>query len=148
MWFIGENVIEYNVNLVASKYSTLGSVETSFLEFSKPNTTFTITNFDYTDLARGITLIPKESIPRIANDNLADSVFGLSMESSNSGWLTPGSTSFVKSSFLPIQGQRNYEKDSTNAVPTLLFYLHHSKNISIEQDLGTVRILISASSSS
>ncbi len=141
MWFIGENVIEYNVNLVASKYSTLGSVETSFLEFAKPNTTFSITNFDYTDLTTGINLVLKDNIPRIANsEDIANSNFGLSIESSNSGWLTPGSTSFCSINNNTINGLHSYEKDSTNTVPTFLFYLHHSKNITVEKDLGTVRI--------
>ncbi len=141
MWFIGENIIEYNVNLVASKYSTLGSVETSFLDFAKPNTTFSITSFDFTDLAQGINLVNKASIPKVASsETQANSNFGLSMESSNSGWLTPGSTGFQSIQTNSRYGRDSYEKDSTNAVPTFLFYLHHSKNITIEEDLGTVRI--------
>ncbi len=144
MWFIGENVIEYNVNLVASKYSTLGSVETSFLEFSKPNTSFQILTFDSSEIASGISLIDKNNIPRIAaTENDANTKFGLSMESSNNGWLTTGKTSFYTRE-PSIGGTTYYEGENSNVVPTMLFYLYHSKNISLTQDLGTVRISVMA----
>ena len=144
MWFIGENVLEYNVNLVASKYSTLGSVETSFLEFSKPNTSFQILSFDGTEIASGVSLIDRNNIPRIANNaSDANNVFGLSMEASNTGWLTTGKTSFYTSE-PSISGTTYYEGENSNVVPTMLFYLYHSKNLSEEKNLGTVRISVMA----
>ena len=144
MWFIGENVIEYNVNLVASKYSTLGSVEASFLEFSKPNTSFQILSFDSSEIAQGISLIDKNDIPRIAATPAdANNKFGLSMESSNSGWLTNGRTSFYTRE-PSISGTTYYEGENSNVVPTMLFYLYHSKNITEAKSLGTVRISVMA----
>ena len=144
MWFIGENVIEINVNLTASKYSTLGSVETPFYEFSKPNTSFQILSFDSADIAEGISLVDKNSIPRIAStEDEANTIFGLSMEASNSGWLTTGKTNFYTRE-PAIGGETYYEGENTTTVPTMLFYLYHSKNISIAQDLGTVHISIMA----
>ena len=144
MWYIGENVIEYNVNLVASKYSTLGSVEASFLEFNKPNTSFQILSFDSSEITSGISLIDKNDIPRIAS-TLADanSKFGLTMEASNNGWLTTGKTSFYTNE-PSMSGVTYYEGENSDVVPTMLFYLHHSKNISVAQDLGTVRISVMA----
>lgn len=142
MWYIGENIIEYNVDLVASKYSTLGSVEQSFLEFSKPNTSFEVESFDISDIASGISLVDKNNIPRIAsNEEDANNIFGLSMEASNNGWLTNGKTSFYTSSPW-ISGETYYEGENSNIVPTMLFYLYHSKNITEEKELGTVRITI------
>ena len=144
MWYIGENIIEYNVNLVASKYSTLGSVEQSFLEFSKPNTSFQIESFDISDIASGISLVDKNNIPRIAaNNNDANNIFGLAMEASNNGWLTTGKTSFYTTSPW-MQGVTYYEGENSTVVPTMLFYLYHSKNITETKDLGTVRITIKA----
>ena len=144
MWFIGENVIEYNVNLVASKYSTLGSQEVSFLEFSKPNTSFQILSFDSSEIASGISLIDKNDIPRIASsDANANTKFGLSLEASNNGWLTTGKTSFYTRE-PSISGTTYYEGENSNVVPTMLFYLYHSKNITLTQDLGTVRISVMA----
>ncbi len=142
MWFIGENVIEYNVNLVASKYSTLGSTELSFLEFSAPNTSFQILNSNANDVADGISLVDKDQIPRIG-EGTENNVFGLSMEASNSGWLTKGKTSFYTGE-PSMSGQDYYVGENSSNVPTMLFYLYHSKNISEEKELGTVRISIMA----
>ncbi len=142
MWFIGENVIEYNVNLVASKYSTLGAAEVSFLDFYKPNTSFQILSLDSSEIASGISLIDKNNIPRIANTEAdANSKFGLSMEATNNGWLTTGKTNFYTTE-PSLGGTTYYEGENSNVVPTMLFYLYHSKNISLTQDLGTVRISI------
>ena len=144
MWFIGENVIEYNVNLTASKYSTLGSLELSFLEFTDPNTSFEVLNFDSSELAEGINLVDKSDIPRIApNENAANNTYGLSMEASNVGWLTNGKTSFYTAN-PNISGTTYYEGENSTNVPTMLFYLYHSKNITEEKDLGTARISVMA----
>ena len=144
MWFIGENVIEYNVNLTASKYSTLGSTELSFLEFTDPNTSFEILNFDSTELEDNIQLIDKNEIPRIAlTDEDANNKYGLAMEASNTGWLTNGKTTFYTSEPY-MRGTTYYEGENSTIVPTMLFYLYHSKNITEEKELGTVRISVMA----
>lgn len=144
MWIIGEAVIEYNISLAASKYSTLGSNELTFLEFSKPNTSFQILGFDYSELAEGINLIAKADISKQAKtEEEANSNFALVMESSNQGWLTNGSTNF-KSSDPSISGTTYYAGDSTSVVPSLLFYLYHSKNLSETKKMGTVSISIMA----
>ena len=142
MWFIGENVLEYNVNIVASKYTTLGSIEVPFIEFTKPNTSFQILSFDSSEIAEGISLVDKNSIPRIAsNATDANNRFGLSIEASNAGWLTTGKTNFYTSSPY-MTGVTYYEGENSTAVPTMLFYLYHSKNVSEKKDLGTVRISV------
>ena len=144
MWFIGENVLEYNVNLTASKYSTLGSVEVSFLEFTEPNTSFEILGFDSSELASGVSLVDKSEIRRVAyNEYDANSKFGLAMEASNTGWLTKGKTSFYSSN-PNISGTTYYEGENSTLVPTMLFYLYHSKNITEAKDLGVVRITVMA----
>ena len=144
MWFIGENVIEYNVNLTASKYSTLGSLELSFLEFTDPNTSFEILNFDSSELKDGISLVDKNDIPRIApTEESANNTYGLSMEASNVGWLTKGKTSFYTAN-PNITGTTHYEGENSTNVPTMLFYLYHSKNITEEKELGTARISVMA----
>lgn len=144
MWFIGENVLEYNVDLTASKYSTLGSVEVSFLEFTEPNTSFEVLNFDSSELEEGIHLVDKNDIPRIAtSSDDANHNFGLSMESSNTGWLTSGKTNFYTSN-PTITGTTYYEGENSTTVPTMLFYLYHSKNLDEIQELGTVRISVMA----
>ena len=144
MWHVGANAIEYNLNLVASKYSTMGAKELSFLEFSQPNTSFNILSFESINIAEGISLVDRSSIPRIAADpDDANNIFGLSLEASNNGWLTTGKTSFFTRE-PSISGVRYYEGENTTIAPSLLFYLYHSKNITEEKDLGTVSITIQA----
>lgn len=144
MWIIGEAVVEYDVDLVASKYSTLGSVEVTFLEFSKPNTSFQILGFDDSNLAQGISLKGKNDIAKQAKTSEeANNNFALVMESSNQGWLTDGSTTF-KTTDPSIDGTTYYVGDSTSVVPSLLFYLYHSKNLTEEKDMGRVSITVMA----
>ena len=141
MWTIGEGVIEYEIDLVASKYSTLGTAELSLRDFTEPNTSFQILGFDYSEIADGVQLIDKNDIKKIADtEEQANSLVGLSMESSNIGWLTNGYTQFLSNEDNPILGTQEYVGGNNDSAPTLLFYLHHSKNISGSGDLGTARI--------
>ena len=143
MWYVGANVIEYNVTLTASKYATMGSVEKDFVQFSAPNTSFEIGSIT-ANLAQGISLVDRADIPRIAaTEQDANSIFGLAMEASNNGWLTTGKTTFHTSGS-PIRGVRHYEGENSNVVPTMLFYLYHSKNITEAKELGVVRISATA----
>ena len=140
LWAIGESVIEYNIDLVASKYSTLGSKEYVFRDYNKPNTSFQILSFDASEIAEGVTLVDRNDIPRIASSaDVANNQFGLAIEASNTGWLTSGKTSFYTSE-PSINGITYYEGENSSNAPTMLFYLYHSKNISEAKDLGTVRI--------
>ncbi|MBR7042447.1 MAG: hypothetical protein IKI04_02990, partial [Bacilli bacterium] len=143
-WFVGQNAISYTVNLVASKYSTMGAVERPFYDFSAPNTSFEVLTLDSSGLTEGISLVDRAAIPRVAASSAdANSIFGLSMEASNSGWLTTGKTSYYTTS-PTIRGVRHYEGENSTVAPTMLFYLYHSKNITEELDLGTVSITIQA----
>ena len=140
MWTIGESVIEYTIELTASKYSTLGSKEYVFRDYNKPNTSFQILSFDASEIADGVTLVDRNDIPRIASSaNVANNQFGLAIEASNTGWLTSGKTSFYTSE-PSIKGLTYYEGENSSNAPTMLFYLYHSKNLSEAKDLGTVRI--------
>lgn len=144
MWIIGEAIIEYNIDLVASKYSTLGTAELTFLEFSKPNTSFQVLGFDDGNLEQGISLIDSANIPKVApNVNQANTVMGLSMKSGNSGWLTKGETKFLTSSSNMI-GTTLYVGENSTSVPSLLFYLYHSKNLTETEKLGSVQISVMA----
>lgn len=145
MWIIGESVREYNVDLVASKYSTLGTAELSFLDFSKPNTSFEILGFDYSEIANGVTLTEKNKVPRTAaSSEDADNIMSLTMESSNKGWLTTGSTTFLTNKDRQVLGTTTYVGENDTSIPTMLFYLNHSKNLSTSGNMGTVKIIIMA----
>ena len=142
MWIIGAGVIEYELDLTASRYSTLGTSELQLRDFTNPNTTFAILGFDYSELAAGVSLINKSEVKKIADSGTeADNVMGVSFETSNTGWLLNGQTSFVTNDpDDPVKGTDSYVKGNTSGAPTLLVYLHHSKNIATAGDMGTVRI--------
>ena len=141
MWIIGAGVIEYEVELNASRYSTLGTTELSLRDFTHPNTTFSIIGFDYSELEPGVELIDKTNVKKIAdNSTEANHVMGVSMETSNAGWLNNGQTSFISDPDDPIGGTTSYVKGNYSGAPTVLLYLHHSKNIATAGSLGKVKI--------
>ena len=147
MWVIGEYVQTYEVNLMASKYSTLGAVELPLIDYTVPNTTFEIRSVDFSGLESGVELVNKNSIPKISSDlSTVDTTMGLSLETSNSGWLTSGSTSFYTNETPHIQGLKYYVGENSTNVPSLLFYLYHSKNLQTSGSLGTVQIEIRVTS--
>ena len=137
-------MLEYNLDLTASKYSTLGSVEFRMQELSDPNTTFEILEFDSTELEEGVTVLHKNNIPRIAEtEEIADTTIGLAFESAPSGWLNNGNTNFV--TYDPyIIGTTSYVGDNSAEAPALLVYLYHSKNLGSAGDLGTAKVYMQA----
>ncbi len=140
MWAIGEQVTTIEISLTASKYSTLGTYELPLVNFSEPNTTFSILGFNYNELESGVELVPKSQIPRIAASGTdADNIMGLVMKSSDNGWITIGSTTYVTDEE-HFQGTRNYLSDNSTTVPTFLFYLYHSKNLETRGEMGNATI--------
>ena len=142
-WVVGAPVLAYEIeDLKASKYSTLGTVELPLTDFSAPNTKFYVEGFAYNELDPTISLVDSSDVPRIASTSeIADTVMSLVMESSNLGWLTKGATTFKTDGNLPT-GTLEYDSENSNVIPTLLFYLYHSKNLSTTARLGSVKILL------
>ena len=144
MWVIGETVASYEISLTASKYSTLGTVELPLINFSTVNTTFSIVGFNYNNLNSGISLIEDAYIPRVAeNAEDADNIMSLVMKTSNSGWITRGKTSFLTNDTY-YSGTIDYIAENSSTVPSLFFYLYHSKNLSTAGDMGSVTISLIA----
>ena len=140
MWVIGEAVLTYDIDLVASKYSTLGTVELPFLEFAKPNTTFQVLGIDTSGLNDNVSLVNKDDIPRVANTSEeADNIMGLSIQTTNNGWLTNSETQFLTEEPY-VLGDTTYIGDNSTTIPSLLFYLYHSKNLETEGEMGNVKI--------
>lgn len=143
IWAIGEQVASFDITLSASKYSTLGIYELPLINFSTPNTTFSVLNFNYDGINSDINLLDKNSIPRVASNPMdADKNMSLVMESSDTGWVTNSNTTFLTSEER-IKGSVNYKSENSSAVPTLLFYLYHSKNLqtSGEMGMGTISMV-------
>lgn len=140
-WAIGVNVYEFEVNMTASKFSTMGTAELLLSFFEKPNTEFQVTGFSYEGLNDEINLVNKNQIPKVAaTDDDADNNFALIMGSSDSGWSANSKMSFFTDPDHNRAGDEYYYADNTNTTPSLLFYLYHSKNIATVGDIGSVNI--------
>lgn len=145
MWVVGESVTTYDVNLNASKYSTLGTYELSMISSSGANTTFEVIGFNYQDLAQGFTLTNPNNISRINTNGNADDLMALAIESPNTGYVEGGETTFQTNENTPINGTRNYiTENSDSNPPSLLFSLYHSKNLTQTRTIGTAVITLLA----
>ena len=145
MWTIGEVVASYEVDLTASKYSTLGAKELPLINHTNPNTTFSILGVNFSNLNENIELVNYKDIPRVAaNEEDADNIFGINMKNSTTGWLTNGSSNFITEGDVNVTGTIDYIKENLNSVPSFVFYLYHSKNIKTSGDMGSITISLVA----
>lgn len=142
IWLVGEkmDVTVFEMNLTASKYATLGTYELLLQGFSDPNIKFSLTGFS-AGLKEGISLVKSNEIEAIETDeNRANTVFGLSMKTGNSGWATKGSTMFLTEDGGSYIGTNDYDKDNSTYTPTFNFNFYHSQNLTLEQELGDLKI--------
>lgn len=140
MWVVGDQVTSIEIDITASKYSTLGTFELPLINFSEANTTFSVLGFNYNELDSNVELVERNEIPRIAaSHELADNKMALVMKSSDNGWITRGATTFLTDESY-FDGTTNYVSENSNTVPTLLFYLYHSKNLETAGSMGTATI--------
>lgn len=139
-WVIGESVEVLEVNITASKYSTLGAKELQLMDYYEPNTEIYILGVNFDELSSDINILPSNEVPRYEVDAaLANKNFGLGMKTGNVGWITRGETEFSTTGS-DIYGTTYYKTENSNAIPSFMFYLYHSKNISETKDLGKVVI--------
>lgn len=142
-WMIGMQTINYTVDLTASKYSSLGTYNLAMLDFPDGDTTFTLLGFSSSGLNSGINLVDPSDIPKIAEDEeTANSTFGLAMKSETREWTSYGVTEFTDENGGSYTGDSVYKTDSQKVAPSMMFYLYHPKNISMEGDIGSVLITL------
>lgn len=142
IWLVGEDmdVTSFDISLTASKYATLGTYELLLKGFSTANTKFSISGFS-SGLSEGITLVNQKEIDAIqSEENLADSVFGLNMKTGKNGWQTNSTTNFYTANGGTYEGTTDYDCDNSNYTPTLTFCFYHAQNLTLQQELGTVKI--------
>ena len=140
-WVVGEQVDNIEFTLTASKYSTLGTYELQLLDYYEPNTEIDIIGVNFDGLNSNINLLQSHQIPRhAASTTDANKNFGLQMETGTTAWITEGNTQFLTTGSRDIVGTTIYKSENSNAIPSFIFYLHHSKNLDITQDLGFVTI--------
>lgn len=142
MWLCGEemDVKVFPIEMVASKYATLGTYELALSGFSDPNLKMTIVGFS-SGLISEVSLVDPSGIESIELDeNKANTQFGLLMKTGNIGWQTKGETIFLTEDGGTYTGATKYNSDNTNFTPTLNFCFYHSQNLSKKQALGDVKI--------
>lgn len=138
MWIIGEQVASYEITLTASKYLTLGTVELPLRNNYNANSVFSIVGFNYDSLDSSISFIDEADVPRVAsNPEDADKVMGLGVKN-GSGFITKGSLSFLTDTNDNLKGTKDFERENTTSVPSLVFYLYHSKNLQTSGNMGSV----------
>ena len=144
IWTVGEqmDVKVFNVELTASKYITLGTYELLLQGYSTPNIKYIITGISL-GLENGISLVnPSEINPIEQDEEKANNILGLTMETGNNGWETNGLTTFLTEDGGKYTGTTNYNKDNSTYTPTLNLCLYHSQNITEKRNLGDIRIRI------
>ena len=149
MWTLGVQISEFEIDLYASRYSTLGVKNLQLSGFGNPDTKFIVNDFRDNQLSSGVTIVDKDEVKKVADSSeIANTTFGLAMGTPDSGWKNSGFTSF--SSTAPsLSGTENYEAASDDSTPALSFYLYHSKNVELEEDedkrkLGYASIYLTA----
>ena len=114
------------------------------MNYYQPNTEIYILGVNFDHLESNINILPSENIPRYAiNEEDANNNFGLGIKTGKIGWITKGETEFSTTGN-EISGTTHYKAENTNAIPSFMFYLYHSKNISETKELGTITISMMA----
>lgn len=143
-WYAGpdQEIYTYELDLVASKFATMGSVENPFSDMKFPGATLTMNNVDSSGLLVDIDLVDKNEIQNINEDGDANTKFGLSMKTGNTGWSSRSSTDFYKNTYT---GDEVYQFENAETIPTMSFFFYHSNNITEDQTLGTYRVTMNLS---
>ncbi len=150
-WLIGEKTTTYDTTLMASIYSkeTMSSIELT--EQYNPGTLYSIAGVDVSRLKEGTNLINSENIPDIADEvknedgtitNNANTTFGLTIQTADSGWTKSEKTNLYTAENGSMTGSVQYTSDQSGEVPVLNIKMKNSTNITLNQDLGTVRVTV------
>ena len=144
-WIIGQYSISYNFSLTASKYSSLGTYELSMYDFSKGDTKFKVLGFNAEGLAPEVELLDPLNVPKLTEtEEEANRKLGLAMKSETHEWTDYQTTKYLSANGGTAIGDKNYRTDSQALSPSLMFYFYHAKNISLDQELGTVVVSLEA----
>ena len=142
-WIIGIETINYSVDLIASKYSSLGTAALSMVDFVDGNTQFEILGFSSEGLNSGMSLVDPDNIKKVAStEDEANTTFGLAMKSETREWTSYNTTEYTDTNGGTYTGDYFYQTDSQTVIPTMMFYLYHSKNVTADSDVGSVLITL------
>ena len=142
-WIVGEDRASVETTLVGSIYSK--EVTSSLaLDYSyTKGITYNLSRVSINALKSGVNLVDPATIPNI-NTNIeeANTNFGLTMQTSNSGWIKSSKTNIYTKDNGSTEGDTTYISDNSDDIPELRFKLYNSTNITKRQDLGKVSIIL------
>lgn len=138
-WNIGFEAINYEFTLTAAMFSSLGTYELQLEDFDNGDSIFTVLGFDSSGLNSGLSLVDSANVPRVGStEQEANSIFGLSMKTETQEWMAYGTTKMLSADDGSFSGTQEYMTDSRQLAPSLMFYLYHAKNLSMQGPMGSV----------
>ena len=144
-WIIGINMIEYNVALTGSVYSRQSIADVK-LDFEYlPNAKYTISKVSLNALKKGIELVDPIKIKEIADStDIANSQFGLSIQTTKEGnWTQDTSNNIYTADEGGVKfNGLTFDSDSSSTPPTLRFKMYNSLNITKNQNLGRINLIL------
>lgn len=151
-WIIGADVVNYATSLIASTYSTYSMADLQ-LDLSKvinsptySGTSLTLNRVSSNALNTDINLIDRYTVPTYSEN--ANNTFGMTMETTHSGWTKGGITELYTDSDGSFGGTSIYKMDNSGNPGTITFKLFNSVNVSETKDLGFVNIVFTGKSRS
>lgn len=151
-WIIGADVVNYATSLIASTYSTYSMADLQ-LDLSKvinsptySGTSLTLNRVSSNALNTDINLIDRYTVPTYSEN--ANNTFGMTMETTHSGWTKGGITELYTDSDGSFGGTNIYRMDNSGNPGTITFKLFNSVNVSETKDLGFVNIVFTGKSRS
>lgn len=151
-WIIGADVVNYATSLIASTYSTYSMADLQ-LDLSKvinsptySGTSLTLNRVSSNALNTDINLIDRYTVPTYSENS--NNTFGMTMETTHSGWTKGGITELYTDSDGSFGGTNIYRMDNSGNPGTITFKLFNSVNVSETKDLGFVNIVFTGKSRS
>lgn len=151
-WIINEEVLDYQIDLIASTYGTesstkltLGGTENIVKDDGSfaTNTEFTLNTVSLNPSNAGMSFIDSLTVPTISEN--ANNTFGLTIKTDTSGWVNSGSVNILGSGDNTngtFTGDGTFKSDTNGSTGSLIFNIYNSVNITEQKDLGFVNLVL------
>ena len=150
-WIIGAKQIDYSADLIASAYKGLASADIELN--NRPDNAryaYYIPNSNgvtFNALDSNVELINPLNIVGLADSTeIANSRFGITMQTSGDGWLKSSKVNIIKSVTNGYTGNSQSQEDDSSNNTKINFKIYNSANITKIQDLGKISIVMVAKS--
>lgn len=139
-WIIGADIVNYNVSLIASPDGR-ESIADLLIDYKYVRgATYTLNRVSTNALNIEVNLVNSLTVPTISGN--ANTTFGLTMDTMNSGWLTDSHSNIYTDEDVPFDGDTLYASDKSATAGMIRFKLTNSTNITETKDLGNMNIIL------